>query len=393
MKNIYIIDIFEKETTGYTTYKENLFSILKGIENIALNHIILYHPSDEFVIQSKNSVTTFLIPNVSYDIMVLLLRLHITDSADNIFFQNYTPSYPILSVLRKTFKFSKILFVVHDFIWISQVLGDVNKFMSLIAKPNKKQEYSLLYNSHEDGVLTYEIVDKIICLNQSTYNLLNQFYKIHKNKLELIPNGAQNIDCTKPSKADARIKLNLEGNSKIILFVGRFSESKGSYALVKSFEKIVSFDPYCRLVIAGNFISGDLKFIKSSIKSKIIFLGQIDKGCLDYWYKVADIGVISTYYEQCSYSCIEMMMHGLPIVASNGYGIDCMFSDENAIIASIGNRNNNDEFSENLANAMIGLLGNKEIRDQMGYKSKQTYEQKYNIYQMQLAYQSLINKI
>lgn len=48
----------------------------------------------------------------------------------------------------------------------------------------------------------------------------------------------------------------------------------------------------------------------------IKLLGHVDYSRLQELYKSADIGLISSLFEQCSYVALEMMMHGLPVVYS-----------------------------------------------------------------------------
>ena len=52
-----------------------------------------------------------------------------------------------------------------------------------------------------------------------------------------------------------------------------------------------------------------------------------------------------------------MMNHRLPIVASDGLGVRCMFQDEiNACIAHIGNIQKGSEFERNLLNSTLKML-------------------------------------
>lgn len=75
------------------------------------------------------------------------------------------------------------------------------------------------------------------------------------------------------------------------------------------------------------------------ISTKVTYTGHLERKELKKWYQMADIGVIPSYTEQCSYVGIEMMMHGLPIVTSDGFGLRDMFKDQgNAIVVPIGKR-------------------------------------------------------
>lgn len=55
------------------------------------------------------------------------------------------------------------------------------------------------------------------------------------------------------------------------------------------------------------------------------------------------------------------MMHGLPIVTSDGFGLRDMFKDQgNAIVVPIGKRTKkNGTFSENLVHALTMLLSSE----------------------------------
>ena len=66
-KRIYLLDIYEKDISGFTTYKQELFSCLKGYEDFSAYHIVLNFPTDEFFIDLKEGVITFYIPEIYGD--------------------------------------------------------------------------------------------------------------------------------------------------------------------------------------------------------------------------------------------------------------------------------------------------------------------------------------
>ena len=125
--------------------------------------------------------------------------------------------------------------------------------------------------------------------------------------------------------------------------------------------------------------------------TKVIYTGHLEASVLQQWYQMADIGVIPSYTEQCSYVGIEMMMHGLPIVASDGFGLRDMFKDDvNAIVAPIGKRTKKAKgFSENLAHALAMLLYSKALRDKIGRNARETYVNYYSLRHMQEGYRRL----
>ena len=134
--------------------------------------------------------------------------------------------------------------------------------------------------------------------------------------------------------------------------------------------------------------------ISSGFATHVSFVGLINKKELEKWYAVADMGVIPSYYEQCPYVGIEMMMHGLPIVASDGFGLRNMFRDGvNAVVAPIGDREDSSEFSRNLAEAMDKLLHSDKLRKMLSKNAQDIYRSRYSERQMLMGYRELLSSL
>lgn len=399
IKNIYILDVYEEQVTGFTTYKNELFYCLKQIEKIKLHHVIFDSPENTFCIKENDEVCQYFFPIIEkangeeyYDIVCHFFRLYIVDSVNTVFLLNAAPYYSLIKKIRAFYSNSKIIIVIHDFIWASILLGDVFNFTNIIQNVKKEEKYRLVYFSYEDGLKSFNISDRIICMSMDTYNLLSQFYGVDQKKISLVSNGIRDayIDFSKSEKNDLRRKLHINSESTILLFVGRVSKQKGAFDLFKSFEKILSFYPDCILAVAGSFFIEDLKYINNSIKSKILCLGSLDEKDLRDWYRITDIGIVSSFYEQCSYSGIEMMMHAIPIVASDGFGVKNMFNDGNAYIAKIENRNREIDYQTNIFQALMYMLKCSSYRKQMGMNSRESYQKMYTISQMKSKYSLLL---
>jgi len=97
--------------------------------------------------------------------------------------------------------------------------------------------------------------------------------------------------------------------------------------------------------------------LSKKFAAKVTYTGLNEKKEIRRWYQIADIGIIPSFSEQCSYVGIEMMMHGLPVVASDGFGVRNMFQDGvNAKVAKIGDRKNPKHFISGLTVAILELL-------------------------------------
>ena len=356
-KRIYLLDIYEKNISGFTTYKQELFSCLKGYEDFRAYHIVLKFPTDEFFIDSKEGVITFYIPEIYGDnnvyTITALLKLYILNSPDNIFIQNFAPAYPLLRILKETFPLCKIVYVIHDFMWATYLMGDVEYYKKIIAGEMSCKNDSLIFKLYKDGLNSFAISDKIICLSEDTFKLLVGTYFIAPSKIRLIPNGLK--DSYVKYNPNIRQQYNILKDDKVILFVGRVCQQKGALDLLAAFKSIVSIIPNCWLMIAGSIDNASISVIEDCVRTHILILGVLSKERLYDLYQMADIGIVPSYYEQCSYTGIEMQMFGLPIVASNSFGVRCMFKDTNAIVYSIHRSDTKSTIAE-LSDKIIKIL-------------------------------------
>jgi glycosyltransferase len=405
MKNIYILDEYQSSTkNGIGTFLRELLKCFEG-NNICL--IEFNYNEKEFTIKTVNGIREMLFPTferngflTNYRIIDKFFRLYIEDSPDNLFMLNHSPCENLLKAIRTAFPLSKITFTIHDLGWTSRLLGDFNKLQEIISKKKhkkiKNQYQSIIDYFHEEQRM-YEITDKLICLSDDTYRFLKKVYGVNKNKISLIPNGLTDtyVPIYPTKKRSLKVKMGVQPDEKILLVTGRATIAKGVPYLLNAFTKVAKKYSDCRLVVIGH-IHDPVSILKISkqIAAKINYTGLISIEDLRRWYQIADIGVIPSLSEQCTYSGIEMMMYGLPIVASDGFGVRSMFQDGvNAKIAKIGDRKKSKEFETNLATAILELLFSESLRKQLSNGSRQVYESCYTLKKMQGGYGKLLKTL
>lgn len=106
------------------------------------------------------------------------------------------------------------------------------------------------------------------------------------------------------------------------------------------------------------------------------------------------MGIIPSYYDQCPYTGIEMMMHGLPVVASDGYSLRNMFRDGlNARTGRIGNRENSEEFIRSIAAATLELLASKKLREKLSRGAATVFQSTYHVRNMKESYRGLLDSL
>ena len=327
-----------------------------------------------------------------------LLRLYINDSSNLIFHFHYLyKDYYLFDKIKTYFPHSKLILNIHFLYGSSKLSGNISLYKSII----KNQQNKSIKEKYQDVIDNYikekkfiEKVDAVVCLSEDTFSLVQAEYKVSKNKLHLILNGLRNNSTalSQNQKLKLRQQYFINPDEKILLFVGRVDLNKGIYSLIACFDKVLKEYPECRLVIIGDGdISGAIKKCKN-VWSRIIFTGRLDQKSLYKWYQISDIALFLSFHEECSYVGIEMMMHGLPVIASDGLGVKNMFHEGvNAKIAKIANLQKLSGFENNLSEVILDAL--HDDMSELKNEAIKIYESTYKINIMQKKYKQLIDSL
>lgn len=239
----------------------------------------------------------------------------------------------------------------------------------------------------------YRLVDTIICLSEFTSSLLQDIYGISPDKIRFVPNGLKDErkHLTLKERDVLKKQYHFSEKEKIILFVGRLDVIKGIGTLIQAFHILLRKNRNYRLVIVGD---GDFSSCLNRCEvdwSKVVFTGRLGKEQLYNFYQMADIGVMPSMHEQCSYVAIEMMMFGLPMVVSTTTGLKEMVQGK-----MFGYTFDMEENSEKSVNELVVLISDilenvSEKYLEMKALSRMAYEEKYSEKVMREKYLCLIS--
>lgn len=324
-----------------------------------------------------------------------LLRLYVDDGPENIFLSSYCPSHIFLKTIKSLFPKSKRVSIIHDQGWTSPLQGNSDLYKEILAHRRVKgidygvQKFIKAFYKKE--LAMYHLSHHIVCLSPSTYKLLQEAYQVPSEKISMIPNGIDIRPYENPidDRTEIRRSLGIDENEKVLLFTGRVVKAKGIYQLLDAFEKIWHNNHKLRLVIAGitDKIEDYTKHVPDSI-SHVTFTGLISKSRLHQWYRAADIGVLPSYTEQCSYSGMEMMAEKLLVVTSDGNGLRDMFNSSCAYIVKA----NEDTMAEELASKLQeALCVTSEERNEKTGAAYERVKYIYSLERMQTSYSKMLN--
>ena len=180
----------------------------------------------------------------------------------------------------------------------------------------------------------------------------------------IIPNG---IDTEHFSPDGPQHKEFADGKPNV-LFVGRLEKRKGLDYLLNACAKAKRHSPNFRLVVVGpgtRLRPGYQKMVKDLRLTDVVFTGFVPGAELPQYYRSADIFCApATGGESFGIVLLEAMACGKPVVATHidGYASLLSHGEEGLLVPA------RDE--ESLARALLSLLDDKYLRNQMGAEGR-----------------------
>lgn len=406
--HILFVDEYDSSKyNGIGTYRDVLVPILGSNVDIELSLISLNSESDNLEIIERDYGVEYKFPIVDYgnwracgELIWPLLSQYICDSFTNIFMFNHSPAAEFIESMQRIFPQSKSIFVVHDQGWCASLFGD-GTLLSKIEKgkaPHKlnPKVCDSVHSYCDKERAIYKIVDAVVCLSESTERYLLDIYGVPAEKVHKIYNGYLS-DCKGLVRRNsARKRVGLLPDDEVLIFVARSVPHKGIIAMLKAVKLLRKSHPKLRCVLAG-IPGGFINYwnIGKTIASNIILPGQLNQKELKLWLSASDIGVLSSYTEQCSYAALEMMNAGIPIVSSDGNGLCDMFEDgKDAFVVHIGNVRQVDKYAKRLAQKINqALTATEQEKCKLKKAARKKLRTKYSEKLMASKYIELFNSL
>ena len=134
---------------------------------------------------------------------------------------------------------------------------------------------------------------------------------------------------TETEKNILKNKYHIDSNEKVIIFVGRLTEEKGIKQLLMAIND-VTYKNFKLLIVGSYFFNTKVKSdfekeldeLVNKNKERIIFTGYINYNEIYQLYKIADIAVLpSMWDEPAGLTIQEAEACGLPVITTNSGGI------------------------------------------------------------------------
>ncbi len=221
--------------------------------------------------------------------------------------------------------------------------------------------------------------DMVIAISKDIGTLIRNHHAVQNEKIELCPLGIDLPDNKWLSSDQKKSSFN-------VLFVGRLEKRKGIETLFKAIPSVLEKLPDTEFNIVGKDtdLSPDggsyrkylLKTLDKKHHSNIKFAGYLDDIELKKYYKNCSIFVAPSLYESFGLIFLEAMAWGKPVIGCNTGGIPEIIDDgKNGILIQPDDK-------KALADAIIKLITDGEVRAKMGMAGRKKVEIDFSIRKM-----------
>jgi len=173
-------------------------------------------------------------------------------------------------------------------------------------------------------VRTIEKADRIIAVSQALANIMYDM-ECDRSKIRVINNGVDVSKFNKIDKKEARIKLDIKMDSKILLSIGALIPRKAHELLIKAVDLLVHSKKFknIKLLIIGEGESRQELFNlikKRKLENHVELIGQINHSELYKWLSASDLFCLSSKREGWPTVFFESWACGIPVIATNVHG-------------------------------------------------------------------------
>ncbi len=245
---------------------------------------------------------------------------------------------------------------------------------------------SPIKNRFLNRYLFKNIITHVLCNSEETKRTIyaNNKNFIAPSKTSVIYNG---IDLQEYDTRPIEQIYNRRNDEIIIGNAGRLVEQKGQKHLIEIAKILKTNNLNFKILIAGSGkLEQELKELakKYDVVEQVCFLGFVKN--IKSFMKAIDIFVLTSYWEGFGYVLVEAMACSKPIVAFDlTSNPEIVANNESGFLVS-------GKDSEAMAQKIIQLINNEELRTEMGAKGRKITEKRFEINKTIQCVEDLLKK-
>ncbi len=363
--------------------------IFEVLQNLATSHeAILFAPEEKGCIFENHKFEVRYIPTVGRGIMrfmiyELLLFLYL--------FNYFIKSKPDVIYARSNTGIASS--IISPLFNVPRV-AEVNGLSIKEAKMRSEPAIRIFVMRKIIEKLNYKHAKKIVAVTKSLKEEIKKVYHIPDEKIVVIENGA-NTDLFKPMDKKECIKeLNLDESYQYVCFVGKMAPWQGVEYLIEAVPLILKEVPNTKFLIVGGGMMKEklIRMIKKlSLEDKFIFTGAVPYEEVPKYINASDIctAPLTKGRMKSGSSALkiyEYMGCEKPIVSSRITNLEFIEQQNAGILVEPEN-------PEELAKAIIKLLRDKKLSENMGKNGRGYVVKNHSWKMVTKKVESVINEV
>lgn len=221
---------------------------------------------------------------------------------------------------------------------VVQMFHTLGRMKNRIAQDSGQQETDIRISTETD-IMSW--ADRLIAATPAERAQLLWLYRTDRRKIEVIPPGVDVQRFYPLPKEEARMRLCVMPDLRMLLFVGRIEPLKGVDNILRAVALLRDSDPVllndvCICVIGGDMgdVTPDTELARLvslrddlHLGERVCFLGARDQDVLPYYYSAAEALIMPSDYESFGMVALEAMACGTPVIASEIGGLAYLVQD------------------------------------------------------------------
>ena len=162
---------------------------------------------------------------------------------------------------------------------------------------------------------------------------LIKYYRADPARISIVPCGFNPAEFHPYDRLEARKRLGLPLQEKILLQLGRMVPRKGVDNVIRALGQLSADERKVRLVVVGGNSDrpdpsltpeiGRLQAVarEAGVEHRVQFVGRRDRQMLPLYYSASDMFITTPWYEPFGITPLEAMACGIPVVGSDTGGL------------------------------------------------------------------------
>lgn len=225
--------------------------------------------------------------------------------------------------------------------------------------------------------------DKVVTIGQDCSNVLNTEFGIPERKLAVAHAGID-LSSFEVSKEQARLELGISPDARVATIVAQLYPVKNHSLLLSAFKEVIPRIPTALLLVVGDGVEREnmvLTIELLGLHDNVRMLGQ--RRDIPRILAASDTFVLSSDSEGLPIAMLEAMAAGKPVVATAVNDIPTVVVDRES------GRIVPPRDPQALADALVELLNNSNLAEEMGEKGRSIVDQRFSVRAMVSKHEAL----